>query len=65
MIHDPKKFGSSSGLVLKTLPRGIYVFYPSLKVGIKMVSVNMKSGTMNMIFVTIFRLKIKNKIINS
>ena len=31
----------------------ISVFYPSLKVMVKIVGVNMKSGTMNVVFVTI------------
>ena len=33
--------------------KGISVFYPSLKMMVKMVSVNMKSGTINVIFVAI------------
>ena len=34
-------------------PMGINVFYPSLKVREKVISVNMKSGTMNVVFVAI------------
>ena len=32
---------------------GIRVFYPSLKVMVKVISVNMKVGTMNLVFVAI------------
>ena len=31
----------------------LVVFYPSIKVKVKVVSVNMKSGTMNVLFVAI------------
>ena len=34
-------------------PRGISVFYPSLKVRVKVISVDMKSDTINMVFVAI------------
>ena len=33
--------------------KDIIVFYPSLKVSVKVISVNMKSGTMNVLFVAI------------
>ena len=39
-----------------TPPKCISVFYPSLKVKVKVVSVNMKKGTMNWVFVAIFLL---------
>ena len=32
-------------------PNGISIFYPSLQVMVKMVSINMKSGIMNVVFV--------------
>ena len=39
----------------------INVFYPSLKVRVKVVSVNMKSNAINVVFVTIFlELKLLN-----
>ena len=34
-------------------PSDIRVFFPSLKMRVKMISVNMKSGTMNVVFVAI------------
>ena len=34
-------------------PRGINVFYLSLKVKVKIICINMKSGHMNMVFMTI------------
>ena len=40
----------------------INVFYPSLKVRVKVVSINMKSDTINVVFVTIF---LKLKLLNS
>ena len=33
--------------------RAINVFYPSLKMRVKLISVNMKNGTLKMIFLTI------------
>ena len=35
-------------------PRGISIFYPSLKMRVKVISVNMKNGAMNVVFVAIF-----------
>ncbi|WZY90417.1 hypothetical protein YC2023_047152 [Brassica napus] len=49
-FHIPKTLLHPSTLNPKSRlvnPKDIIVFYPSLKVRIKMVSINMKSGTMN------------------
>jgi len=37
----------------KLIKKVIIVFYPSLKLKVKMISVNMKSGTLKMIFLAI------------
>ena len=39
---------------------GISVFYHSLEVGVKVVSVNMKSGTMNVVFMAITQNNLQN-----
>ena len=50
IIPHPSTLNSKSRLVNH---KSIIVFYPSLKVRIKMVSVKMKNGTMNVLFVAI------------
>ena len=55
-FHIPKILLHPSILNLNSRlfnPRVINVFFPSLKVRVKMVSINMKNGTMNMIFLAI------------
>ena len=46
-------------------PRGISIFYPSLKVRVKVISVNMKIGTMNVVFVAISHVRIVLKYMTS
>ena len=51
LYPTPSTLNSKSRLVN---PRNINVFYSLLKVRVKVISINMKSGTMNVIFVAIF-----------
>ena len=50
MLPHPSTINPRSILVN---PMDINIFYPSLKVGVKVVSVNMKNDTMNVVFVAI------------
>ena len=52
-LSHPSTLNSKSRLVNLM---GISVFYPSLKVKVKVISVYMKSGTMNVVFVVISHL---------
>ena len=56
-FHIPKTLPHPSLLNPKSRlvnPRGTKIFYPSLKVRVKLISVNMKSGITNVVFVAIF-----------
>ena len=59
-FHIPKILPHLSTLNPKSRlvnPKGISIFYPSLKVMVKVISVNIKSCIMNVVFVTIFNKK--------